>query len=222
MLNSILSHVGLSDPDVERQRMLEKKISKCFPLELHSKDGSITITTGVYRVDRLDRHQLLQCLNVVDANLGDEYTKVEGENWKEKKLHEMQEFCLTYVLLMHNTDLAGFMSMKLVVDNDLHVLYLYEIQLLPDYTGQSFGSQILHAFNKVPDALNESKRFLERFEPVQGTSLTVFSKNVRALKFYERNGYVLAEQSPTDTTTANGVRQPAYYIMIRYSTAGAL
>ncbi|VEU21406.1 DEKNAAC102377 [Brettanomyces naardenensis] len=168
------------------------------------------------------------CLNTLDHTLGETYSLLHGKNWRSRKFEEMKEPGLIYILLKEKSDskdeiLAGFLSMKFVDEDGLWVVYLYEIQIEEGYRNCGIGSQLLDIYSSIPDSLNENGSYTNRFGPVDGTALTVFSSNEGAFRFYKAHGYKLDRNSPRDRKLRDGkIRKPAYYIMIKYSAAGSI
>ncbi|QPG72728.1 hypothetical protein FOA43_000029 [Brettanomyces nanus] len=190
--------------EIAQAKILEDEIKAHFPLSITCKNESrCIITPYVLGVESVSQHQLLQCLEILTSNLGETYKKLHGRLWKVDKIREMNESGLVYALLKKDSTLIGFMSMKLVVDDNLSVIYLYEIQIANYYRGMGLGSQLMEAFSSLPDSINANTEYLDKFGPIDGTSLTVFSTNERAIQFYRRHGYRNSRHSPTDKITTN-------------------
>lgn len=199
---------------------LESQVRKTFPAYLTSEDDSKTVLIHIYRVDKLPKKLLMKCLDLVDQNLGEIYAKTHGSNWKTAKLDEMKEAGLVYTVLQEkdHDEIAGFLSMKLVIDYDVPVIYLYEIQLNINYREQKFGSKALKDFIQLPNQLNANTECCETIGPIIGTALTVFGENARAYKFYRSHGYVYAPSSPRNHRSIDGsIVKPEYYILIKYA-----
>lgn len=194
-----------------------------------SEYRSGAIETDVYMVESLTDEQLNCCLNILDVNLGGVYKELNGSNWKEQKLIEMKEKELNYVLLYkrENGDtndiekkIIGFMSMR-ILQESVQVIYLYEIQIIPQYRGKGLGSHLLDNFHSLVPDLNKNERFksiYSRYKDanVRGTQLTVFSSNTGADKLYRSLGYVPTGDSPRDRKLRSGaVIKPDYYLLER-------
>ncbi|GMG26506.1 unnamed protein product [Ambrosiozyma monospora] len=227
-------------------------VTENFPATMEKED--LVIELIVTQVEKLSGSKFQDLLKIVDINLGEEYLRTEGKKWKSHKLKEMKEHGLVYIELInqHSSETIGFFSMKLVFDNDVLCVYLYEIQLLKEYTGLKIGSELMRHFHKLPGLINigpeanedrplddededmddeykseiadlrsekeqERMEFLKNYGKVEGCSLTVFTKNERALKFYQGLGYIKADHSPRDKKLRNGrVVQPDYYILFNF------
>ncbi|WP_028552349.1 GNAT family N-acetyltransferase [Paenibacillus sp. UNC451MF] len=94
----------------------------------------------------------------------------EWENANEMTLEDFDKHTLDELILVAEDDdhMMGFMSLYLP-DNFIHNLFVH-----PDSSGKGVGSQLLQA---ATENMNKPLR------------LKCVSKNHKALKFYERNGW---------------------------------
>lgn len=153
----------------------------------------------------LDGDRLVDLLDLLDRNLGSYYCKLDGRNWKDNKRAEMMENGLVYLCLYSDKSLAAFASYMKVEEEGLDLLYLYEIQVDERFRATGLGTYLLNAFHRVADSLR-----------LDGTGLTVFSDNQKALNWYLRMGYKVAPFSPQDRKLRRGnTIKPAYYILLR-------
>ena len=220
-----------------------------FPTSIILKDGSLATRkvlvidepgSGIapsgqvctWSGDRQSSNSLLtQFLQVLDLNLGPKYRSVSAtlygntRSWTENKLEEMQTMGLVYVGYFQGGSPLMYLSFLLTDEPDflpdpVKVVYLYEIQLLPQVQGQRLGTQMLQV------CLKNTVYSLSRLDPLlKGIELTVFSDNKAALHLYYSIGMVLAPGSPTDeiatsqrrtryyTTDLQTVSRPDYYLM---------
>ena len=88
------------------------------------------------------------------------------------------------------------------------VLYLYEIHLHPLYQGMGIGSFLLDNFHQLSASLSGQLK-------TSATSLTVFSANERAFKWYKSTGYELTQQSPQDRKLRGKIVKPECYWLRR-------
>ncbi|CCD26796.1 N-terminal L-serine N(alpha)-acetyltransferase NatD NDAI_0I02270 [Naumovozyma dairenensis CBS 421] len=164
-------------------------------------------------------------LNILDVNLGAKYTKVSktiyenDKSWKSNKLEEMLSPGLIYVsywdekyqepllfLSFMLTEGDGFIGTHSNDDDEnehndqlMSVIYLYEIQILPQLRGQGIGTKLLsvHLHQCCSSLVTKyGKDFLPY--PLVGIELTVFSDNIKAINFYKSIGMKLTPDSPTD------------------------
>lgn len=77
----------------------------------------------------------------------------------------------------------GFLSFMLTVEDDIEVVYCYEIHLSEGVRGRGLGVTLMGIMEEVGLAAGMSK-----------SMLTVFTSNVNAQKFYERIGYTLYDE----------------------------
>ncbi|MDC6271131.1 GNAT family N-acetyltransferase [Acetobacter pasteurianus] len=176
------------------------------------------LNTHILPAADLAQEQIEELISIIDDNLGDLYIKNNGTNWKiDKDRDEMKEPGLVVVWFTEKdkTRVAGYISFKLCFDADERfVVYLYEIHFRKDFQGKSLGRLVMDQFHFFAKGLQRSDHSL--YQRVKGTSLTVFSDNERALNWYKRLGYQLAENSPEDKVLRSGkIRKPGYYLLRR-------
>ena len=197
-------------------------------LFMNPKDTPIQISDDMNvseYVESNSKHneELAQLLSVLNQNLGSKYKKISKqiyENhkpWKINKIEEMKTQGLIHVSYKSNKEeILLYMSFMLTnetgcyheeEDNnetfDCSVIYLYEIQILPQLRRQGLGklllSEILVNCGKEiycnRQHSKESSLFNINFI---GIELTVFSDNINAIKFYEFIGMKLTPWSPQD------------------------
>lgn len=179
-----------------------------------------TIETEIFPMQSLTSKQFQQCLFILDVNLGKSYLKMNGVEWKVQKLQEMKEDGLVYVLLHDKTVNSdkplGFLSMKIINEDDFDVLYLYEIQLLPNYCKRGLGTQLMATIHILPSLINSDKAFTNSHSKLSGTALTVFSSNGPARHLYAKFHYKVNKFSPTEREIRGGkIIEPEYFILER-------
>ncbi|CAX42006.1 histone-specific N-acetyltransferase, putative [Candida dubliniensis CD36] len=176
--------------------------------------------THIETTHNIQENQLHDFIQLIDDNLGDLYVKSQEQNWKDNKQEEMSEPGLIYVWFTETTtddddELVGFVSFKLCEDDDgIFVLYLFEIHLTEKYQGQKLGQLLIDQFHEFAKSLQNSSNKL--YSMLEGTALTVFTKNTKALNWYKKMNYELTERSPMDKKLRNGtVIKPVLYLMRR-------
>ncbi|ANZ77347.1 BA75_05010T0 [Komagataella pastoris] len=160
-------------------------------------------------------HSIAQAIRLIDRGLGELYIKVNGPHWLENKVEEATESGLIYLAVEDEAlgELRGFISFMHDLDNSLPVLYLYEIHVAEQYRNLKLGSDLLTIYHTVGERI---VRDWKSSIPLVATSLTVFSENTRALSWYKKQGYEIADHSPKDRQLRNLTRRPQYYILIRW------
>jgi ribosomal protein S18 acetylase RimI-like enzyme len=222
-------HKTEEDLALEEGIILANCIDSIFKNAVTEKYPELQI--DVFEVDGLSNNDLEISLQLLDANLGDIYIKINGKNWKVKKRKEMREPGLVYVLLRNSNDLkfCGFISVKIINEDDLCVLYLYEIQLGGTLRNKGIGTFLMNQLDNVVKQLQNSKKlkklwfeeYAEGYSDINdpdleltGIGLTVFSSNVGAKKLYKRLGFVLHPSSPIEKELRNGkIIEPDYYML---------
>ncbi|EMG48277.1 hypothetical protein G210_1162 [Candida maltosa Xu316] len=164
----------------------------------------------------LEDDQLQNFIDVIDDNIGDLYVKNRGPDWKDDKEEEMTEPGLIFVWFTDDNDeLVGYLSFKICIDDDdIFVVYLFEIHLTENFQGKKIGQQLIDQFHEFAKLLHNSSHNL--YKNVTATALTVFSENERALNWYKKLNYELTGGSPVDRKLRNGkIVKPEYYLMRR-------
>lgn len=230
---------------LEESKILKKTIKKVFPdveqlkhkcPKLFQKDKDETAGTSIEIAEVVDMSdtKLLQCLQLLDDNLGALYSVINGAKWKTAKKTEMQEPGLVYIMLYQSFEqskpkLISFISCKIINEADMCVLYLYEIQLAKSIQGFNLGTTLMKELDNIVTALNSFGKlkklwyrnypdeYSDKNDPLlhlSGVGLTVFSANAGAKRLYERLGYVLHADSPVEKHLRSGkVIEPDYYIL---------
>lgn len=172
------------------------------------------LSTTVDLVEQVDPLVMAKCLSILDSNLGPYYEKRQGKDWKVDKYSEMREDGLVYICFYKDKILQLFVSFMVDWDYGRKVVYVYEIQFLPDLRGRKLGTTVMAKLEAVLIRLN-----LELDLDVEAIALTCFSDNERLLNFYQKNGFVKSDKSPTDRKLRDGrVIKPDHYILIKFLT----
>ena len=101
--------------------------------------------------------------------------------------------------------LAGFCSFMVCRENQFPVIYIYEIHLFDreGYRRNGVGKKLMQLVETIGKRVGVVK-----------SMLTVFTKNVRAERFYRSLGYSEDVISPTIKVLKNGkMRRPEYFIL---------
>ncbi len=86
---------------------------------------------------------------------------------------------------------VAFCHFRFDMEEEENVLYLYEIQIAPEYRGRGLGSFLIRMMELISNRTKMSK-----------IMLTMQVRNKRAQAFYERCGFVLDPSSPTGRQAA--------------------
>lgn len=169
----------------------------------------------------LSNAQRNELVHVIHDAMGHMYRAHKGRQWPEEKALELLEPGLVFVWYALDSQVAAFVAFKKVQEH-CKALYLYEIQVRPQYQGALWGRSLMAAFHALAVLANANASGglpqCEHLETEQ-TSLTVFGDNSRAYDWYSRMGYVLAPGSPQDRRLRSGaVIRPDYYLLTRQLT----
>lgn len=212
------------DPEAENKKTDCKKL----PSATENDENIFSkVEMSVFDVRSLDDDQFDQIIDLIDLNLGVYYQTRLGKDWKDEKRDEMEESGLVYILYsILSADnsklnkLVAFISVKLVAELTAKVLYLYEIHIDPAFQSLGIGSTLISGFHDLAAKLNDSgddkNNVSSPYFDNEGTGLTVFSDNDRALNWYFKLGYNFTLDSPRDKVLRNKkVVKPSYYLLTR-------
>ncbi|KAK9333120.1 acyl-CoA N-acyltransferase [Lipomyces starkeyi] len=166
--------------------------------------GDTAFELSMRRWDDLSSEEFTACFDLVKNNLMGMY-KNSTMGWSpRKKMAEMKESGLIYILLMSKSATVGFISFMVTIEEDECVVYCYELQLPESLRGRGLGKTLLSIMEDIAVKAG-----------VPTAMLTVFSSNP-AQHFYRSLGYVPVEHSPRAKNLRNGVvKQPSYYILAK-------
>ena len=100
--------------------------------------------------------------------------------------------------------LGGFISFMTTYEDDIPVLYLYEIHIHPSLQNRGIGNTLMTAFEDIARKIGSLKK----------TMLTVFRSNEAGRRFYERLGYDVDEFSPEPRVLRGGVVRECDYLIL--------
>ncbi|KAK9322906.1 acyl-CoA N-acyltransferase [Lipomyces orientalis] len=157
---------------------------------------------SIRKWDDLSAAEFTACFELVRNNMIGMY-KNSTMGWSSrKKMAEMKERGLVYVLLKSSSATVGFISFMVTIEEGECVVYCYELQLPESLRGRGLAKALLSIMEEMAAKAGVPKAML-----------TVFSSNP-AQHFYSNLGYVPAEHSPRAKNLRNGVvKQPSYYIL---------
>lgn len=159
-------------------------------------------------------------LEVISSTLGTYYLRHHGLQWKHDKIAEMNCDGLVYLWYQNGeSEIVGFISFLMALEESKKVLYLYEVHVLPQFQSKRVGSTLLRYFHHFAIYLNSQAtadyQYSSCFNNL-ATNLTVFSDNLKALSWYFKLGYRYTDLSPRDKVLRNGkVIKPEYYLLTR-------
>lgn len=204
----------IDEQDGELMAQLAHHVCLLIPTAFSVPSSAPNLTLHWLPVNKLattDDVRVESFVDMIDATMGELYTKHRGRHWKMEKLVEAREPGLVYIWLQDQSAIVGYLSVKVVLNEGQNVLYLYEIHIDPAAHGRGWGSHLISCYHRL--ALRIAKP-----TPLDSTCLTVFADNDRALKWYRDLGYKLAENSPTDRKLRGSIKRPSYYILARPTT----
>lgn len=218
--------------------------SQTFPSLLIVNDA--VFTRRCVSALKLQHGELIALLQLLQECIGSYYTIHKGDGWKPVKLEEMLDPALVYVWYEMGPEIIAFVSFRIVAEGYGNSLYLYEIHVKPQFQAQKLGSVLINSFHSLAACLDaigavandaRGERLSNAMEIISqhklnvdelshlvqsqnfviaGTGLTVFSDNIRPLKWYFSLGYILSNDSPVDRNLRGGVvKRPEFYILYR-------
>jgi ribosomal protein S18 acetylase RimI-like enzyme len=119
-----------------------------------------------------------------------------GMGWNRvDKIDEMEDEELAYHVARENGEMLGFVSFMHTVEDDVEVVYLYELQVAKGRQGHGVGKELMRV---VIDEARACGR------PIM---LTVFLMNERAIGFYRRYGFERVGRGPQEGKRVRGWMQ---------------
>lgn len=169
--------------------------------------------------------EIESCLDQVHTTSGDDYHK-SSKGWNAKrKLREMRDPDLRYLLVSQtpvppatatgtpSTDsgetpaktptFAGFLSFMITYEDGSPVLYIYEIHLDTSVRGNGLGRHLMDIVETIAVNTHMTKLML-----------TVFRSNDAAIKWYHGLGFGVDEYSPPEKKLRNGTIKRADYLIL--------
>lgn len=153
-------------------------------------------TLSFYSSTNISNADLEACFELVRSTSAVGY-RASSRGWSSKeKLNEMKDKDMKFLIVrelespvVHSaldapaSEVLGFLSFMLTIEDDLEVVYCYEIHLKPQLRGRRIGATLMRAMEQIGLEVGIGK-----------TMLTVFTSNVDARTFYERLGYTLYDE----------------------------
>lgn len=99
--------------------------------------------------------------------------------------------------------ILGFLSFMVTYEDGKEVIYCYEIHMSPMAQGLGLGKQLMLTLEDIGRRVGLEKAML-----------TVFKSNTKALRFYDRLGFVVDEYSPQPRKLRNGTVKEADYLIL--------
>jgi GNAT superfamily N-acetyltransferase len=146
---------------------------------------------------------LQACFDLIEETSSADY-KTASQGWHpHEKLIEMMDTDMRYILVQCEEELMAFTSFMLCEEEDVPVVYVYEIHLSSKLRGSGVGKALMHIVEDVGRKVG-----------VEMSMLTVFTANAHAEEFYRRLGYTEDASSPQARKLRGGkVKRPEYLIM---------
>ncbi|CAL3970014.1 hypothetical protein PZA11_006332 [Diplocarpon coronariae] len=144
------------------------------------------------------------CFQLVELTSSEDYKKSK-DGWNPRsKQKEMKLLDLKYLLVKRDATVEGFVSFMPTFEDDIAVLYCYEIHLSSRLRGTGFGTTLMQYLLAIGQRIPETKKLM----------LTVFTRNERAANFYRKLGFLRDEFSPPPRILRNGTQVDAEYVIL--------
>ncbi|KAK2882425.1 hypothetical protein FQN49_000377 [Arthroderma sp. PD_2] len=173
-----------------------------------------TYTVKFYTAASIPDTYMTACYDLIFFTSSEAYKQsTSGWSARKKKL-EMKLLDMRYMVLVPESEcvseghpqmpiIGGFLSFMVTQEDEMSVLYCYEVHLAPEVQHKGVGKQLLRIFEDVGRNVGLRKGML-----------TVFKSNQSAIRFYEQIGFTEDENSPKPTKLRNGrIREFDYMIM---------
>lgn len=167
---------------------------------------------------RTNKIVLESCLKLIEESSASDYRASEIKWSAASKRKEMLLPDMRYLVITSSgtdvtttfKDVLGFISFMTTYEDGHEVIYVYEIHLARQLRGLGVGVVLMEEVESIGRCIG-----------VEKCMLTVFGSNERAVRWYDRLGYVIDEFSPRPRVLRNGtVKQPSYKILSKALMAG--
>jgi ribosomal protein S18 acetylase RimI-like enzyme len=163
------------------QRAEESVLSSPLPSLPESLPGCSLVGTG----STTGEHLVL-----VKSNMEGLYNEAGGE-WKRddgKKVSELKASRFLSITADGDNSLVGFISFQFCVEAKVPVVYIYELQVSPEWQGKRVGQFLLDSLMKL----------CRERTAINHVFLTCLTRNGGALRFYDRAGFRSHPASPRE------------------------
>lgn len=170
-------------------------------------DTDQVYSISLARPANMDEATLEACYSLIETTSRDDYAG-SALKWRpDHKREEMRSPDLRYIVVRgpggtdgtddtnEGADVCAFTSLMPTYEEGHPVVYCYEIHLAPTLQGSRLGRVLLGFQSVVAHNLGP---------PVSKVMLTCFLSNARALRFYERQGFVTDATAPTTRRLRGG------------------
>lgn len=208
------------DRDSFFRRHVEDALAK---LDLPAK-----FTASFFSASSIPIATLHACLQLVEATSADDYRQ-SPQGWsRDEKLQEMKDPLMKFIVLSrsgkdssgdvdensnnlgaHSTGIDGFISFMITNEDELDVIYCYEIHLAPQWQGRRLGHALMNVLQDIGKSVG-----------ISHCMLTVFVSNSRARAFYKSLGFEWYDEEPITPpkrlrNRRTVARAPSYVILAR-------
>lgn len=151
-----------------------------FPYENH------TVHVQSYDACTLGQDRLEWAFRICKTNMKRLYENVWG--WDDaKKMDELNHENARFLLACpdHQAEPIGYAHIRFEMEDNRHVLYVYELQVCADAQGKGIGKLLMAAVETIAQRMD-----------MAWILLTVLKENTGAVNFYYKLGYRLDDSSP--------------------------
>lgn len=171
-------------------KLLRKQVAAAtrvsYKVEDHMSSANAQDLEIISSKQTVENDLLKACLQLFEANMGDLYRNSSwGLHMDEKQDEWTHSTSRWIVLRKSDKNLAAFCNYRFLVEEDVAVLYVYELQVR--LMRQGYGKRLMEAMESIARTVGLDK-----------VVLTVFVRNTAAREFYRALHYACDENSPDD------------------------
>ncbi|KAL7614404.1 hypothetical protein Lser_V15G05235 [Lactuca serriola] len=180
-----------------------------FPHSRHYNKNGLSLFLESGRGDKLSSNLKQQIQNLLKVNMEGPY----GEEWPtEEKIKRREMSSPEALYIFVHTDnskesIIGFVQYRFTIEEEIPVVYVYELQLESAYQGKGLGKFLMLLIELIA-----------RKNGMGAVVLTVQKKNYSAIKFYlNKLRYNISAISPSKVYQLNGVfgEEKSYEILCK-------
>ncbi|GAB6021773.1 N-alpha-acetyltransferase 40 [Chamberlinius hualienensis] len=181
------AQIGAARALVEKACKMDDPMHNLKAFQLFNRNG-LNLTINCNQVSKLSVDDIEWAFNLTKNNMKQVYDNSELK-WKDRqKREEMTEDAARYLMARDSTGKpAAFVHFRYDMDDDIEVVYCYEVHLEKEYRSKGLGKFLMQILELLAFQAEMKK-----------VVLTVFKENSRAVKFFTQTmQYSIDETSPS-------------------------
>jgi ribosomal protein S18 acetylase RimI-like enzyme len=138
---------------------------------------------------KLNSKDFESIFSITKSNMQQTYNTCGSAEWQwddSRKRSELMNRKNRFLIHRNDETIVAFIVFRFLVDNGIPVVYIWEIQVVPEACSRGLGTRLMSILEK----------FIDSSTGIRKLSLTVLKNNELAKKFYVKLGYSADKLSP--------------------------